>query len=180
MKENYDKCLEMILHHEGGYVNHPKDPGGETNLGVTKRVYEQWVLENDILTKDMKDLEFEDVAPIYRKNYWDRVKADSLPHGVDLCVFDFSVNAGTGRGAKYLQTVVGATADGAIGPNTLRQVDEWVAMRGEEDLVVAYSDARRKYYRKLKTFNTFGRGWLRRVDETEVEALRLAGVYLQN
>ena len=67
MKENYDKCLEMILHHEGGYVNHPKDPGGETNLGVTKRVYEQWVMENDLLTKDMKDLEFEDVAPIYRK-----------------------------------------------------------------------------------------------------------------
>ena len=96
-----------------------------------------------------------------------------------MCVFDFSVNAGTGRGAKYLQTIVGATADGAIGPNTLRQVDEWVATRCEEDLVLEYSEARRRYYRKLKTFDTFGRGWLRRVDETEVEALRLAGVYLQ-
>ena len=99
---------------------------------------------------------------------------------VFLCVFDFSVNAGTGRGAKYLQTIVGAVSDGAIGPNTLRQVDEWVAMRGEEDLVVAYSDPRRRYYKKLRTFDTFGRGWLRRVDETEVEALKLAGVYLQN
>ena len=66
--ENYQKCLNMILHHEGGYVNHPKDPGGETNLGVTKRVYEEWGG-----TKDMKDLEVEDVAPIYRKNYWDRI-----------------------------------------------------------------------------------------------------------
>ena len=93
---------------------------------------------------------------------------------------DFYVNAGTGRGAKYLQTVVGATADGAIGPNTLRQVDEFVALRGEEDLVVAYSDARRRYYKKLRTFDTFGRGWLRRVDETEIEALKLAGVYLQS
>ena len=175
MKENYQKCLEMILHHEGGYVNHPKDPGGETNLGVTKRVYEEWGG-----TKDMRDLTVEDVAPIYEKNYWGRVKGDELPNGLDLCVFDFCVNAGTGRAAKYLQSMVGATRDGAIGPNTLRQVDEWVAMRGEEDLVVAYSDARRRYYKKLRTFDTFGRGWLRRVDETEIEALRLAGVYLQS
>ena len=179
MKENYDHCLGLILHHEGGYVNHPKDPGGETNKGITRRVYENWCLEQDLFRKDMKDLKISDVAPIYKQNYWDRVKADSLPDGVDLCVFDFSVNAGTGRGAKYLQTIVGATSDGAIGPNTLRQVDEFVALRGEEDLVVAYSEARRRYYRKLKTFDTFGRGWLRRVDETEVEALRLAGVYLQ-
>ena len=180
MKENYDHCLGLILHHEGGYVNHPKDPGGETNKGITKRVYENWCIEQDLFQKEMKDLKISDVAPIYKNNYWDRVKADALPHGVDLCVFDFSVNAGTGRGAKYLQTIVGAVSDGAIGPNTLRQVDEWVAMRGEEDLVVAYSAARRRYYKKLRTFDTFGRGWLRRVDETEVEALKLAGVYLQN
>ena len=180
MKENYDHCLGLILHHEGGYVNHPKDPGGETNKGITKRVYENWCIEQDLFQKEMKDLKISDVAPIYKNNYWDRVKADALPHGVDLCVFDFSVNAGTGRGAKFLQTIVGAVSDGAIGPYTLRQVDEWVAMRGEEDLVVAYSDARRRYYKKLRTFDTFGRGWLRRVDETEVEALKLAGVYLQN
>ena len=179
MQVNYDKCLETILHHEGGYVNHPKDPGGETNKGITKRVYENWCIEQDLFQKEMKDLKISDVAPIYKNNYWDRVKADALPHGVDLCVFDFSVNAGTGRGAKYLQTIVGAVSDGAIGPNTLRQVDEFVALRGEEDLVVAYSDARRRYYRKLKTFDTFGKGWLRRVDETEIEALKLAGVYLQ-
>ena len=180
MKENYDHCLGLILHHEGGYVNHPKDPGGETNKGITKRVYENWCIEQDLFQKEMKDLKISDVAPIYKNNYWDRVKADALPHGVDLCVFDFSVNAGTGRGAKYLQTIVGAVSDGAIGPNTLRQVDEWVAMGGEEDLVVAYSDARRRYNKKLRTFDTFGRGGLRRVDETEVEALKLAGVYLQN
>ena len=77
--ENYDKCLELILHHEGGYVNHPKDPGGETNLGVTKRVYEEWGG-----TKDMVDLTVEDVAPIYEKNYWGRTKCDDLPSGLDL------------------------------------------------------------------------------------------------
>ena len=92
MQSNWDKCLQAILHHEGGYVNHPKDPGGETNLGVTKRVYEEWGG-----TKDMKQLTFEDVAPIYKKNYWDKVKADDLPSGLDLCVFDFAVNAASSR-----------------------------------------------------------------------------------
>ena len=180
MKENYEHCLGMILHHEGGYVNHPKDPGGETNMGVTRRVYENWCLEQDLFRKDMKDLEFSDVAPIYKKNYWDRCKCDSLPNGVDLCVFDMGVNAGTGRGARFLQKCVGSVSDGAVGPNTLRQVDEWIAMRGEEDLITDYSERRRDYYKRLKTFSTFGRGWIRRVDETEVEALKLAGIYLQN
>jgi len=180
MKDNYDHCLGLILSHEGGYVNHPKDPGGETNKGITKRVYENWCIEQDLFQKDMKDLKISDVAPIYKENYWDRCKCDSLPDGVDLCVFDFGVNAGTGRGARFLQKCVGAIADGAIGPNTLRQVDEWVAMRGEEDLIVEYSERRRNYYKRLKTFSTFGKGWLRRVEETELEALKLAGVYLQN
>ena len=180
MKENYDHCLGLILHHEGGYVNHPKDPGGETNKGITKRVYEDWCIEQDLFQKEMKDLRISDVAPIYRQNYWDRLKADALPHGVDLCVFDMGVNAGTGRGARFLQKCVGAVSDGAIGPNTLRQVDEFVAMRGEEDLIVEYSERRRNYYKRLKTFSTFGKGWLRRVDETELEALKLAGIYLQN
>ena len=179
MKENYEHCLGMILHHEGGYVNHPKDPGGETNMGVTRRVYENWCLEQDLFQKDMKDLEFSDVAPIYKQNYWDRCKCDSLPNGVDLCVFDMGVNAGTGRGARFLQKCVGSVSDGAVGPNTLRQVDEWIAMRGEEDLITDYSERRRDYYKRLKTFSTFGRGWIRRVDETEVEALKLAGIYLQ-
>ena len=125
MQSNWIKCLETILHHEGGYVNHPKDPGGETNLGVTKRVYEDFGG-----TKDMKDLTREDVEPIYKKNYWDRVKGDELPAGLDLCVFDFGVNAGTGRAAKYLQTMIGTVADGGIGPNTLKAVEAYVSEHG--------------------------------------------------
>ena len=104
MEKNYQHCLEMILHHEGGYVNHPEDPGGITNLGVTKRVYEEWV--GTKVTEDkMKNLKVEDVAPIYKKNYWFRVKGNQLPSGLDLCVFDFGVNAGTGRAAKYLSLI---------------------------------------------------------------------------
>ena len=164
--ENWQKCLEAILHHEGGYVNHPKDPGGETNLGVTKRVYEEWGG-----TKDMKDLEVEDVEPIYKKNYWDRVKAESLPSGLDLCVFDFGVNAGTGRAAKYLQTMIGTTADGGIGPNTLKALSNYVESEGVEQTIKNYQAARQEYYESLSTFETFGKGWTRRVNETTEMAI---------
>ena len=168
MQENYQKCLETILHHEGGYVNHPKDPGGETNLGVTKRVYEEWGG-----TKDMKDLTVADVAPIYKKNYWDRVKGDELPSGLDLCVFDFGVNAGTGRSAKYLQTMIGTVADGGIGPNTLKAVAAYVEENGLQTTIENYQANRQRYYEKLRTFETFGRGWTRRVDETTSSAIEM-------
>ena len=168
MQLNYQKCLETILHHEGGYVNHPKDPGGETNLGVTKRVYEEWGG-----TKDMKDLTVADVAPIYKKNYWDRVKGDELPSGLDLCVFDFGVNAGTGRAAKYLQTMIGTVADGGIGPNTLQALGLYVEEVGVEDAVRNYQEARQEYYESLSTFETSGKGWTRRVRETTELAMEM-------
>jgi lysozyme family protein len=168
MKKNYDKCLETILHHEGGYVNHPQDPGGETNLGVTKRVYQEWGG-----TKDMKDLTFDDVAPIYKKNYWDKMKGDDLPSGLDLCVFDFGVNAGPGRAAKYLQTLIGTVADGGIGPNTLAKLKEYTDKTGVKETITNYQNERQGYYEKLSTFKTFGRGWTRRVEETTKLALEL-------
>ena len=166
MQKNYQKCLETILHHEGGYVNHPKDPGGETNLGVTKRVYEEHGG-----TKDMKDLTVEDVAPIYKKGYWDKMKGDDLPGGLDLCVFDFGVNAGPGRAAKFLQQMIGTTVDGGIGPNTLAKLEEYVRENGEHESVKKYQEMRQKYYEGLSTFSTFGKGWTRRVEETTKLAL---------
>ena len=165
---NFEKCLEIILHHEGGYVNHPKDPGGETNLGVTKRVYEEWGG-----TKDMKDLTVEDVAPIYKKNYWDKLKGDNLPSGLDLCVFDFGVNAGPGRAAKYLQSMIGTTPDGGIGPMTLKALDIYTGANGLVETIEEYQKRRQEYYEKLSTFATFGRGWTRRVNETTEAALKL-------
>ena len=166
MKSNYDECLKTILHHEGGYVNHPKDPGGETNLGVTKRVYQEHGG-----TKDMKDLLVEDVAPIYKKGYWDKIKGDDLPGGLDLCVFDFGVNAGPGRAAKFLQSMIGTTVDGGIGPNTLAKVEEYIRENGEHESVKKYQEMRQKYYEQLSTFDTFGKGWTRRVEETTKLAL---------
>lgn len=168
MKANYDKCLETILKHEGGYVNHPKDPGGETNLGVTKRVYEEHGG-----TKDMKDLTVEDVAPIYKKSYWDKLKGDEIPAGLDLCVFDFGVNAGPGRAAKYLQSMIGTTPDGGIGPMTLKSLGEYIKKKGLKETIETYQSERQKYYESLSTFATFGKGWTRRVHETTELALEL-------
>tara|TARA_B100002019_G_scaffold217335_1_gene190033 strand:+ start:385 stop:909 length:525 start_codon:yes stop_codon:yes gene_type:complete len=170
---NFENCLKIILHHEGGYVNHPKDPGGETNLGVTKRVYEEWGG-----TKDMKDLTVEDVAPIYKKNYWDRVKADQIPEGLDLCVFDWAVNSGTGRAAKKLQGMIGTTVDGGIGPNTLKALKLYCDTEGVESAISTYTDIRQEFYESLSTFDTFGKGWTRRNKETETEAFKMAGIYL--
>jgi lysozyme family protein len=124
MIENFEQCLTMLLHHEGGFVNHPKDPGGMTNLGVTKKVYEEY-LGREVTEDEMRALTQEDVAPLYKKNYWDRVRGDDLPSGLDWSVFDWAVNSGPARSARALQTCIGATPDGAIGPNTLKQLSKF-------------------------------------------------------
>jgi len=165
MSNKFSEALEVILHHEGGYVNHPKDPGGETNLGVTKRVYEDFGGE-----KEMKELVKEDVEPIYKKNYWDRVKGDDLPEGLDLCIFDFAVNAGPGRAAKFIQRLVNTTVDGGIGPNTIKCINDHVEKYGVSTTIDQYQSARHNYYQGLSTFETFGRGWTRRVDEVTEKA----------
>jgi len=170
--ENYSICLELILHHEGGYVNHPKDPGGITNMGITKRVFEKWI-GYEVTADGMKALTVEDVEPIYKKKYWDRVKGDEIETGLDLCVFDFAVNAGTGRAAKYLQKMVGTTQDGAIGPATLKHMSLFIQEEGVEAAIQDYQSARQSYYESLSIFETFGRGWTRRVTETTEAALKM-------
>ena len=165
MKENFDKCLEMLLHHEGGYVWHEEDPGGETNLGVTKKVYQDWGG-----TKDMIDLTVEDVAPIYKKNYWDRCKCDELGSGLDWAVFDWAVNSGTRRVSKALQKACGAERDGVIGNKTLSLANGQDVKYMIEEIGVI----RQSFYESLRTFKTFGRGWTRRNKETTEQALSMA------
>ena len=165
MKENFDKCLEMLLHHEGGYVWHEEDPGGETNLGVTKKVYQDWGG-----TKEMIDLTVEDVAPIYKKNYWDRCKCDELGSGLDWAVFDWAVNSGTRRVSKALQKACGAERDGVIGNKTLALANGQDVKYMIEEIGVI----RQSFYESLRTFKTFGRGWTRRNKETTEKALSMA------
>lgn len=171
-KGNFDACLKEVLLHEGGYVNHPKDPGGRTNLGVTQRVYEEWI-GYPVSEKIMRELKVDQVKTLYKVKYWDVVRGDDLPLGLDLCVFDFAVNTGTGRAARYLQQMVGATEDGQIGPRTLSLVAQMVKSLGANHCAMRYQDMRRDYYRMLKTFPTFGRGWLRRVKEVEHTAIAM-------
>lgn len=168
MKKNFDKCLKMLLKHEGGFVNHPKDPGGMTNLGVTKAVYDKWIGRAST-EAEMRALTPKDVAPIYKKNYWDKVRGDDLPSGADWACFDWAVNSGSGRPAKALQRIVGATQDGAIGPQTLKMV----ASEDPKMIVEKMYDQRQAFYENLKTFETFGRGWTRRNKETKETALEL-------
>ena len=155
----------MLLHHEGGYVWHEEDPGGETNLGVTKKVYQDWGG-----TKDMIDLTVEDVAPIYKKNYWDRCKCDELSSGLDWAVFDWAVNSGTRRVSKALQKACGAERDGVIGNKTLALANG----QNVKYMIEEISVIRQSFYESLRTFKTFGRGWTRRNKETTEQALSMA------
>ena len=168
MKENFDNCLIMLLKHEGGFVNHPKDPGGMTNLGVTKAVYDKWIGRTST-EQDMRNLTPKDVAPIYKKNYWDRVKGDDLPSGVDWACFDWAVNSGSKRPSKALQRSVGAKADGAIGPQTLGMVEA----KDPKEIVKDMHNQRQAFYERLKTFKTFGKGRTRRNKETLETALEM-------
>jgi lysozyme family protein len=166
--ENFKTCLNMLLEHEGGFVNHPSDPGGMTNLGVTKAVYDKFI-NRESTEEEMRALTPIEVAPIYKKNYWDRGRCDDLPSGVDWSVFDWGVNSGVGRSAKALQRIVGVTADGGIGPMTLKAVANFEP----KDIIVKMHATRQKFYEGLTTFKTFGKGWTRRNNETLETALKM-------
>ncbi len=168
MKENFDAALKALLKHEGGYVNHPSDPGGMTNLGVTKRVWEEWV-GHEVDEKQMRALTPALVAPLYKKKYWDKVCGDELPTGLDLAVFDLAVNSGPGRAAKMLQKVLGVTQDGAIGPQTLAK-----ALNVDSSKLIAdYNAERLAFLQALPTWDTFGKGWGRRVAEVTEQATHM-------
>ena len=169
MNQNLEHCMEMLLKHEGGYVNHPSDPGGITNLGITKRTYDEFHGTN-IDEEGMRDLTVEDVTPIYRRNYWERCRCQDLPNGVDWAVMDACVNHGTSRAAKFLQKAVMVNQDGAIGPLTMMAVGE----AEPEEIINRLAVYRDAFYRSLSTFETFGRGWIRRNDETREQALEMA------
>ena len=172
---NFNECMKIILRWEGGYVNHPEDPGGMTNMGITKRVYESW-LGRKVDENTMRNINKDHVEQIYRERYWDKLMADELPAGIDLVVFDFGVNAGISRSARYLQGMVGAGQDGLIGPKTLQALNEYTSRNSARQVIEAFSEIRRDYYRSLHHFNTFGRGWLNRTDDVEKNALEMIRV----
>lgn len=169
----FTTCLAEVLRHEGGFVDHPRDPGGMTNLGVTRKTWEAWT-GKPASEADMRGLTVAKVTPLYRANYWDKVACDDLHPALAMCVFDFAVNAGPSRSARYLQSMMGITRDGIVGPATVEAARGFVATVGAGEAVRRFQQSRRNYYKQLGTFDTFGRGWLRRVDAVESAALKLA------
>ena len=168
MRDNFAEALQHVLKHEGGFVNHPSDPGGMTNLGCTKKVWEEHC-GHSVDEKAMRSLTPDDVAPLYKRKYWDKIQGDELPSGVDYIVFDAAINSGPGRAAKWLQACIGVEPDGGIGPKTLAAVSAFDAKQLIED----YSKRRLAFMMDLPTWNTFGKGWTRRVQETEVIGLKM-------
>lgn len=169
MKENWEVALQALLHHEGGFSNHPRDPGGMTNLGVTKKVWEEFV-GREVTEDEMRALTPEAVAPLYRQRYWDAVHGDSLPAGVDLCVFDCCVNSGPVQSSRFLQRAVGVNPDGKIGPQTLAAV----AALDPHDVIEKFTQIREAFLRDLPTFVYFGKGWLIRTAAVEKQAVEMA------
>lgn len=169
MNENFPAALKLVLKHEGGYSNHPRDPGGPTNLGITLANFRRYVKPGGTIA-DLKKLTVEQAGIVYRHRYWDEVLGAELPSGVDYAVFDFAVNSGPSRAIKFLQRIVGAKQDGRIGPKTLAAVKR----EGAEAVIEILCDARFAWLRVLPTWKTFGKGWGRRVEGVRREALKMA------
>lgn len=172
MKGNFDRSVDLVLVHEGGYVDHPKDPGGATNLGITRKTLAafrgvRWL---NLSKREVRNLGVDEAKKIYKVNYWDRALGDSLPAGLDYCVLDYGVNSGVSRAAKTLQRIVGAKVDGVIGLGTLRKVQEY----GHPANIVNVMCGRRlSWLHRLKHWKSFGKGWKRRVDGVKEVAMKM-------
>jgi len=165
MNSNWDAAFNNVIQHEGGYVNNPNDPGGRTNLGVTQEVWEDWV-GRTVTEEEMRGLTVEKVQPLYKEMYWDKLMCDHLPSGVDYCVFDASVNSGTFRAAKWLQSTVGAKQDGVIGNLTINLA----SLTNPQMTIDKFCVTRLEFLKALSTWPTFGKGWERRVGEVQKAA----------
>jgi lysozyme family protein len=169
MNSNWDTCFELMLKSEGGYVQHPSDPGGRTNLGVTQATWESWV-KRETDEAEMRALTPEKVEPLYKARYWNAVRADELPAGIDYLCFDYAVNAGPNRSIKVLQIALGVASDGDFGPKTLAAVQAADPVK----LIDTFSLAKEDFYRSLIQFPVFGKGWLNRVAEVKKIASKMA------
>lgn len=164
----FEAALDRVLIQEGGFVHHPDDPGGATNLGITRRTLSQ-ARRRPVSVEDVRRLTREEAASIYRRVYWDAVRGDELPPGIGLAVFDMAVHSGPSRSVRLLQEALGITADGILGSRTLAAA--WAA--DAADLVRRLSRARLGFLSRLPGWPVFGRGWRRRVLTIEREALLL-------
>ncbi len=172
MADTFATCLAFTLQAEGGYVDDPADPGGATNRGITLATYRQWSDDPDFGIAQIQDMTERTARAIYRSLYWNPLRADALPAGVDLSVFDMGVNGGIWGSARLLQRALGFSGDeldGSIGPQTLGAAAKCDARTLVDDL----ADQQTAYYRSLADFDTFGAGWLNRTEARRAAALAM-------
>lgn len=146
----FEDAVEIILKHEGGYVNNPKDPGGETNFGISKRSYPDL---------DIKNLTIEEAKNIYRSDYWNRIHGDDIPEKIRLLVFDCAVNQGAYLAMRLLQECVNVLPDGLFGTRTMDAV--WDV--DQEEFILKYAQMRLREYTKIKNWDYYGVGWSKRL-----------------
>ncbi|GLK72611.1 glycoside hydrolase family 108 protein [Ancylobacter dichloromethanicus] len=162
--EQFDEALKRVLVHEGGYADHPADPGGATMKGVTQRVYDGWRRRQGKALASVRHITNAEVAAIYRFQYWDEIRADAMPPGVDYVVFDGAVNSGPAQSVKWLQRALGVAADGQVGAATLDALDRH---RDHDRLIADILSRRLAMLKALRTWPHFGVGWSRRVAEVK-------------
>ncbi|MET3924623.1 glycoside hydrolase family 108 protein [Devosia sp. 2618] len=167
-KTNFAQALGEVLKHEGGWADHPKDPGGATMKGVTLATYRRY--RPGATKAQLRAITDAELQRIYREGYWDAVRGDDLPAGLDLAVFDFAVNSGPGRAAIYLQNIIGVAPDGKIGPITLKAVEK----HSVASLINELCSHRLAFLERLSTWPTFGKGWSRRVADVRAKSLSMA------
>jgi len=160
---SFETCLTETLKWEGAWSNHPQDTGGATMRGVIQRVYDAWRERNGLARQTVRKITDAELNAIYRENYWQLVRGDELPVGLDLCVFDYGVNSGPFRSVSHLQEVLGVNIDGHMGPVTLAAANA----ADPVDTVKKLCARRRKFVRQIKSYPTFGKGWNRRIDGIE-------------
>lgn len=155
MSAAFGRAFALVIGHEGGYVDHPSDPGGETKFGISKRAYP---------AEDLRNLTLARAATLYRRDYWDALGCGSLPGPLALLVFDAGVNCGVSRSAKWLQAAVGVAADGKVGPGTLAAARKAAAKPGGAVALCREVLVSRLFHHiALSTWKTFGLGWARRL-----------------
>lgn len=164
--DRFERAFALLAVHEGGYVNHPDDPGGATNKGVTQHTYDNYRTRHGEVRRDVRSITDEEVAAIYRVQYWDAISADDLPEGVAYCVFDAAVNSGPGRAVRWLQAGIGAAVDGVIGNETMGLT----AHADPRILIDEYCDRRLAFMKRLRHWPTFKNGWSRRVAEVRAQS----------
>jgi lysozyme family protein len=162
---SFERALALVLRHEGGYVDHPRDPGGATNLGVTLATLSH-ARGRPATKADVRELTRAEAAGIYRRSYWDAVQGDDLPAGIDLLLFDLAVNSGPARAVRILQRALGVAEDGVAGPRTRAAL----ARADPKAVIAAVTRERLLFLQRLPTWPTFGRGWRRRAQAIEQEA----------